>query len=154
MLNVATAPPRALETVTVHEWVETPNPDAPPIVTVDGANYYDPAHSQTVTTVSDSMVKPIEELLGKGAIDSDAASLPAPLTDYQFGAAIVRTFGHRTSDATPKNPAPGGRYLNYPQTANNAAVAGGIACDAKSSMVFYVQAPGVAGGPAWVVVVD
>jgi hypothetical protein len=99
-------------------------------------------------------VKPIDDLLGPGAVDQDPATLPAMLTDYDHGGAKVRTFGHRLSDSNPKAAAPGGRYREFPAESNDFAVGGGIACDAKSSLVFYVQAPNPGGGPAWVVVVD
>ena len=126
----------------------------PPVITVDGVAYFDPSHAETVTSVPSELRKSLTELLGKGAVVGDPATLPSEVVDLVETGAGLHTFGHRISDGNPRSAAPGGRYQSYAVDSIPSAKAGGIASDAASSMVFYVQAPAPGGGPCWIVVVN
>ncbi len=129
-------------------------PGNPPFITVDGVSYFDPSHAETVTSVPYGLRKPLTGLLGKGAVVADPATLPAEVVDLVETGAGVHTFGHRIADGNPRSAAPGGRFQSYTVNTMASARAGGIASDAASAMVFYVQAPAPGGGPCWIVVVN
>ncbi len=136
-----------------YSWAEIA-PGNPPAVTVDGVAYLDPSHSETVTYVPYELRRPLTDLLGKGAVVADPAALPAEAVDLVETGAGIHTFGHRIADANPRPVVPGGRFQSYTVDSMPSAKAGGIARDAASSTVFYVQAPAPGGGPCWIVVVN
>ncbi len=136
-----------------YAWAEIA-PGDPTVVSVGGVACFDPSHAETVTYVPYELRKPLTDLLGKGAVVADPATLPAEVVDFVETGTGLHTFGHRISDAAPKSAAAGARYQSYTPGSTGAAKAGGIASDAAGSMIFYVQAPSPGGGPCWIVVVN